>query len=142
MRCQYSRCDEVSSEKHVTAADRRAEAESWLMSVVTVTVVAGGYRAVPESLTAMTCRAKSATALRFRMCGRLSSYETLLERLAQDLEPMTATLGQFIQEGDAVVGQRHFARHRHMAPADPPDIRTVSHVRVRPCCAMCSSMSR
>jgi hypothetical protein len=36
---------------------------------------------------------------------------------------MTAELGPFIQEEDAVVGQRHVARHRHGAPADQPDIR-------------------
>jgi hypothetical protein len=71
MRCQYSKRGEVSSEKHETAADPGAEEESWLMRVVTVTVMAGGYRAVPESLTAITCRAQSATALRFRTCGRL-----------------------------------------------------------------------
>jgi hypothetical protein len=44
---------------------------------------------------------------------RLSS-----QRLAQDLEHMTAKLRQFIQEEDAVVGQRHFTPHRHVAPAD------------------------
>ena len=52
------------------------------MSVVTVTVVAGGYRAVPESPTAITWRAKSTTALRLKTCGRLYLYDTLLERLA------------------------------------------------------------
>jgi hypothetical protein len=36
---------------------------------------------------------------------------------------MMATLGQFIQEEDAVVGERHVAWHRHVAPADQPDIR-------------------
>jgi hypothetical protein len=52
----------------------------------------------------------------------LYSGNTLLERLAQDLEHMTATLRQFIQEEGAVVGQRHVAWHRHVAPADQPDI--------------------
>jgi hypothetical protein len=49
-------------------------------------------------------------------------HYAILERLAQDLEHMTAKLGQLIQEEDAVVGQRHFAWHRHVAPADQPDI--------------------
>jgi hypothetical protein len=47
---------------------------------------------------------------------------SILKRLAQDLEHMTATLGPFIQEEDAMVGQRRVARHRHGAPADQPDI--------------------
>jgi hypothetical protein len=34
---------------------------------------------------------------------RLYVYETLLERLAQDLKHMTAALGQFIQEEHPVV---------------------------------------
>jgi hypothetical protein len=57
------------------------------------------------------------------MCGRLSRYDALLERLAQDFEDMAAELGQFIQEEDAIMGQRHFTRHRHMAPTDQPRIR-------------------
>jgi hypothetical protein len=47
----------------------------------------------------------------------------LLEGLAQDLDHMTAKLGQFIQEDHALVRQRHLARHLYMAPADQPDIR-------------------
>src|SRR4029453_7886157 len=43
--------------------------------------------------------------------------------LAQDLQDMAPELGQFIQEEHAIVGQRHFARHRHVAPADQPRIR-------------------
>jgi hypothetical protein len=43
--------------------------------------------------------------------------------LAQDLEDMAAALGRFIQEEHAIVGQRHFARHRHVAPADQSRIR-------------------
>ena len=49
--------------------------------------------------------------------------ETLLERLAQDLEHLAAKLLPFIQEEHAVVGQRHVARQRHVAPTDQPDIR-------------------
>jgi hypothetical protein len=51
---------------------------------VTITVV-NGYCARLESLIAITRRAKSATASRFRTCGRLYLYDTLLEGLAQDL---------------------------------------------------------
>jgi hypothetical protein len=57
------------------------------------------------------------------MPARLYVYDTVFERLAQDLEHMTAKLGQFIQEEDAVVGQRHLAWHRHVSPADQPGIR-------------------
>jgi hypothetical protein len=56
------------------------------------------------------------------MCGRLSRYDALLERLAQDFEDMAAELGQFIQEAHAMVGQRHVARHRHVAPTAQPHI--------------------
>jgi hypothetical protein len=61
--------------------------------------------------------------MRYRTPAKLYVYETLLERLAQDLQDMAAELGQFIQEEHAIVGQRHFARHRHVAPADQPRIR-------------------
>jgi len=43
--------------------------------------------------------------------------------LPQDLKDMAAALGQCIQEEPAMVGQRHVARHRHVAPADQPYIR-------------------
>jgi hypothetical protein len=36
---------------------------------------------------------------------------------------MAAELGPFIQEEYTVVGQRHVARHRHVAPANQPRIR-------------------
>jgi hypothetical protein len=70
MLCQYSRWGPLSSEKHETAAAPGAEEESWLIRVVTVTVVAGGYRAVPESFTAITRLANSANVWRFRTCAR------------------------------------------------------------------------
>jgi hypothetical protein len=56
------------------------------------------------------------------MLWRLYLYETLLEGLAQDLEDMTAALGPFIENEHAVVGQRHLARHGHVAAADPPGV--------------------
>src|SRR5262247_3763924 len=67
------------------------------------------YRPLLDSPTAITRRAYAAKALRSRTRGRLYSCDALLERLPQDLEHMTAKLGQFIQEEDAVVSQRHVA---------------------------------
>jgi hypothetical protein len=81
------------------------------------------YRAVHESLRGIIRLANSANVWRLRKCGRLSVENTLLERLAQDLENMAAELGQFIQEEHAVVGQRHLAGHRHLTPADQPHVR-------------------
>jgi hypothetical protein len=69
--------------------------------VVAVTGV-GGYRAPPESFMATTHRANSAKMLRFRIPAKLCSSETLLERLAYDLEDTVAELGPFIQEKHAV----------------------------------------
>jgi hypothetical protein len=48
------------------------------------------------------------------------SYDTLLKRLAQDLEDMPPELRQFIEEEHAVVRQRHLAQHREVPAADPP----------------------
>ncbi len=55
--------------------------------------------------------------------ARLYLYDTLLQRLAQDLQDMAAELGELIQEEHAIVGQRHFARHGDLAPTDQPRIR-------------------
>jgi hypothetical protein len=55
--------------------------------------------------------------------GGWYSYESLLKRLAQDLQDLAAELRQLIQEEDAVVGPRHFTWHWHLAAADQPDIR-------------------
>jgi hypothetical protein len=48
---------------------------------------------------------------------------TLLQRLAQDLQHVAAARRQVIQKEHAVVCQRHFPRQRHVAAADQPDIR-------------------
>jgi hypothetical protein len=61
--------------------------------------------------------------MRSRTPAKLYVYEVILKRLAQDLQDMAAALGPCIQEEHAMVGQRHVARHRHMAPADQPRIR-------------------
>src|SRR4030095_4276879 len=51
---------------------------------------------------------------------KLYVYETLLERLAQDLQDMAPELGELIQEEHAMMDQRHVTRHRHAAPAVTP----------------------
>jgi hypothetical protein len=58
-----------------------------------------------------------AIAVRFGTYARGYVCEVVLERLAQNLEDMAAELGEFIQEEHVVMGQRDFARHRHVAPA-------------------------
>jgi hypothetical protein len=123
MVCQYSRCGPVSSEKHETAAEAGAEERGGgAVRVVPVPVVAGVYRAMLESLKAMTRRAKSAIAWRFMTCGRLYLYDTLLEGLPQDLQDVAAELRQFIQEEHSVVRERDLARHRDLTPADQPHV--------------------
>ena len=62
----------------------------------------GGYRAPPESFMATTRMANSAKMLRFRIPAKLYSSETLLERLAQDLEDLVGARGPFLQEEHAV----------------------------------------
>ena len=41
------------------------------------------------------------------------------------LQDMAAELGAFIQKEHAMVGQRHLARHGHVAPADQSRIRAM-----------------
>jgi hypothetical protein len=67
------------------------------MSTGTVTSsLVGGYRVLPEPCESLTRAAKGSKALSFRTCGRLDTYDTRLERLAQDLEHMAAALGPCI----------------------------------------------
>jgi hypothetical protein len=66
-------------------------------------VVMGSYRPRPERLAVSSLRAKLAKSLRFMMLWRLYSYDTLLERLAQHLQDMTAALRPFIQKEHVVV---------------------------------------
>jgi hypothetical protein len=83
---------------------------------VTGTVVMGGYRALPECLTTITRRANSAKVLRSRTPAKLYVYDTLLQRLARDLQHMTPELGKLIQTEYAVMCQRYVPRH--LAPCD------------------------
>jgi hypothetical protein len=56
---------------------------------VTATLV-GGYRALPESLTAITLMANPMNVLRSRTPSRLYVYDAVLQRLAQDLQDVPA----------------------------------------------------
>jgi hypothetical protein len=78
---------------------------------------------LPESSEVMSRAAKAGKELIFRTPAKLYSCETILEWLAQDLKDMAAKLGPCIQEEHAMVGPRHVARHRPVAPADQPRIR-------------------
>jgi hypothetical protein len=49
--------------------------------------------------------------------------DTLLERLAQDLQDVAAELRQFIEKENAMMRQRHLPRHGDLAPTDQPHIR-------------------
>jgi hypothetical protein len=51
----------------------------------------------------------------------LYSCDTLLKRLAQDVQDMAAALRPLIQEADPMVRPRHLARHGHLAAPNPPD---------------------
>jgi hypothetical protein len=70
MLCQYSRQRPVSREKHAAAAEAGMEEEGWLMSGVIVTVVAGGYRPLLASFTAIIRRANAAHVVRSRTPAR------------------------------------------------------------------------
>jgi hypothetical protein len=70
----------------------------------------------------MTHIAKAARALRSRTPARLFSYDTILKRLAQDLEDMPPALRPCIQEEQAVVRPRHLARRGEVPAAEQPHI--------------------
>ena len=89
---------------------------------------ANGHHAVPPYVLRAVPGAPVSTPLRWQeltpdLDPKAFNLTTIGQRLAQDLEHMAAKLRQFIQEEDAVVGQRDFARHRHVAPTDQPDVR-------------------
>jgi hypothetical protein len=52
------------------------------------------------------------------MCGQWFLSDTLLQRLAQDLEHMARARGQLIQEHEAMVRQRYLPRQGPLAAAD------------------------
>src|SRR5262245_60782978 len=83
----------------------------------------GGYGPLLEPHEVVSRAAKVAKPLKSSTPAKLYVYETLLQGLAQHLQDMAAALRQLIQEQHAVVGQRHLARHRHVAPTDQLHIR-------------------
>jgi hypothetical protein len=83
----------------------------------------GSYCAALDSVPVSNLIAMSAKAHKFIAPARLYVYETILGELVQDLEDMAAEPGECIQEAHAMVGQRHVAWHRHVAPTDQPCIR-------------------
>jgi hypothetical protein len=91
MVCQYSTRGFVSSEKHDRAVDPgAAEGGGDASDIATGTVMVVGSRALPEPFTAITLMANPMNVLRSRTPARLYVCEAVLERLAQDLEPMAS----------------------------------------------------
>ncbi len=110
MVCQYSRPSPVSSEKHeVTPALRwvarwsHLNGRGWHGGM-------GRYWTRPERLAVGSRSAKLTKSQRFMTLWRLSSYDTLLWQLAQDLQPMAPALRQFLPKEHAVVRPRPLAR--------------------------------
>jgi hypothetical protein len=80
---------------------RKADASG----VATVTVVVGGYRALPKSIIAITRRANSAKLLRSSMPAKLYVYETILKQLAYNLKHMAFEFGPVVSAQKPVMGQ-------------------------------------
>jgi hypothetical protein len=72
---------------------RRADREG----VITITVVMGSYRPLPEPTEVMSRAAKATKEHRFRTPARLSVYDTILERLAQHFQDVVPALWEFFQ---------------------------------------------
>ena len=124
MRCQYSRWGQVSSKKHKTPSEGGVEGRGGHTPWVAIAAeVLGSYSPLLVPPEVVSRAAKVAKTLKSRTPAKLYVYETLLERLAQDLRDMAAARGLCIQEAHAMVGQRHVARHWHVPPADEPNIR-------------------
>jgi hypothetical protein len=83
MLCQYSRCDEVSSEKRETAAEAGGEEQRGDTSGVAIAAeVMGGYGPLLVPPEVMSRAAKVAKPLKSRTPAKLYVYDTILERLA------------------------------------------------------------
>ena len=91
--------------------------------VVAATVMVDGYRALPASLTAIIRLANSPKVWRFRTCGRLYSYESLLERLAEPCEDVPPARRAFVQAAHALGRPRPLSRQRDLTAADQPHLR-------------------
>jgi hypothetical protein len=80
-------------------------------------VKAGAPHEAPPDATRI---AKATSRLRLNEYRLSFLIEAVLRRLAQDLEDMAATLGQFIERMHAVVGPRDLAREKyHRAGLSP-----------------------
>jgi hypothetical protein len=79
---------------------------------MTLTVVVGSYHLLLEPTEVTSCASKSMKELRFATPSRLYVYDTILQLLAQDLQDVAAEFTKFIQEKNAVVRPRHFARQQ------------------------------
>ena len=86
-------------------------------------MVVCGYCRLPKPNEVMSRAAKVAKTLKSSTPAKLYVYETIRERSSQDFEHMAPKFRQLIEEEHAMVGQRHFARQRHMAAADQSHIR-------------------
>ena len=79
---------------------------------MTLTVVVGSYHLLLEPTEVTSCASKSMKELRFATPSRLYVYDTILQLLTQDLQDVAAEFTKFIQEKNAVVRPRHFARQQ------------------------------
>jgi hypothetical protein len=123
MVCQYSRAGLVSSEKHEVTPGTEVEGRGGHTAMVgTGTMVMGSYSTRPKRLAVNSRTAKLTKSLKFMTLWRLYSYDTLLERLAQDLQDVAVELRQFIQQEHPVVRPRYVAGPRHLPPTDQPHI--------------------
>jgi hypothetical protein len=66
-------------------------------------------------LTVFTRAANAVNATRSMRSGRLHVCEALLERLPQHFEHVPLELGKLIKQEHTMMGQRHLARHGHLA---------------------------
>jgi hypothetical protein len=124
MACQYSTRGLVSSEKHETPSEAGGEGRGGdTLGVAIAAEVMGGYGPLLEPPAVVSRAAKLATTLQSRTPAKLYSRDTLLQRLAQDLDNMAPDLRPFIQEENVVVRPRDLARHGEVPAAGQPHVR-------------------
>jgi hypothetical protein len=90
---------------------------------ITATIVVACHWTLPTSCSITTHEVIPVRILRSTTRGRLYSEETLLQRLSQDPQDVTAARRQFIQPAHPVVREGPLARHRHVAAADQSCVR-------------------
>jgi hypothetical protein len=77
---------------------------------------------LPWRETCGVCNARPASASRSMTCGRLSVYNSPLERWPPDLQDVAPARRPCIPEAHPVVREGHLARQRHVAPVHQPRI--------------------